>query len=168
MKPSLHKQKNLRGRIVGHVATIGPIREDGATPLQASEACDRSALAALDRLDRGPDILRWHGHVIVTFPTVCGWSYWIDTFSDAGYSVSCGLDSRETAIDRAIHHVAQHVWSHETDDTAFLATLPPSLRTEIKGWIAFQRAYVRFQAAGHSPNDCHHLACEASSASEAA
>jgi hypothetical protein len=84
MKPHVHKVKTPRGRIAGHTASIGPVTGgQRETPALAIDACDKEALAALYRLDRGTRVFRWRGHTIVVSPTVNGWEYWIDTSSCA-------------------------------------------------------------------------------------
>jgi hypothetical protein len=160
MKPSLSTLKNARGRIVAHAASLGPIRVQGATAKEASDACEKACADALVRLDRGTYLGTWRGHAFIVFPDAYGWSYWLDTFT-GGYSVSClAIAGREATIDNAIGHLAQVLWSHDTDDAEFVASLPPSLRNETQGWIVFQRAYARFRAEGHSETECHRLACE--------
>jgi len=162
MKPTITKLKNARGRITGYRAAIGPIEADGKTPAEATEACERATLDTLSRLERCRSVraLTWQGRTFVVAPTLDGWSYWLDTFSQ-GYSNMLPPSSFEDASDRAMHHLAQHVWNHDVeDDAAFVASLPSGIRSDLTGWIRFQRAYKIREAEGRNDNETHRLACE--------
>lgn len=162
MKPNVTKKKNVRGRIVGYAASIGPIEASGATPAQAVEACEREALWALERLDRGASVLRWRERMIIAMPCVSGWCYWFDGLSDKYFNAT-NASTREDAEDNALHHLAQNLWTSDVDDAAFVKGLPPSVAKEISGWIRFQRGYAKAKARGMSDNDAHRAGCEASS-----
>ena len=157
MKPSVGKLKNSRGRIVGYVASIGPVQTESyaMTPTEASTACERETLAALERLDRGTRVFQWQGHTVVVAPTVHGWSYWFDTLSRTDLANHVGAPTREDAENAALHHLAQHVWEPVFDDADFLATLPPSVARDISRWIHFQREYTRIRAEGKSDVEAH-------------
>lgn len=153
----------VRGRIIGYRAEIGPIEVIGSSPKDATEKCERLALAALERLRQGTTIRRWRGHIIVMEPTEYGWSYWVDTASDTSYRVMTSTTpsgTREHAFDSALKHLFHSVWQHDSDDAAMLASVPPSLRADLARWIGFQRAYKRHRDAGRPEIDCHRLACE--------
>jgi len=174
LKPEIRKRKTARGKIVGYSATIGPIEvsigdttlrstscnpsavsEPQGTPQTAGRACQVAVRDALDRLNQGARAGSISGQHYLVFPDVYGWSYWIGDCFHHDYS------TREAAIDRAIHHLAQNLWNHETDDQAFLQDLPVTLRHELASWIGFQRAYIRERNAGTIPESaCHRAACE--------
>lgn len=163
MKPTITKLKDARGRITGYRATLGPIGEDGTcdgnTPAAAIELCETACLAALRRLDSGTECRTWCGHTYAIVPTSQGWAYWLDTLS--GGRTQGAYSTHEECNARALHHLAQHVWTHDcADDAAFTLELPPAVRGEIAQWIRFQRAYSRHAATGKSDTECHRLACE--------
>jgi hypothetical protein len=159
MRPTITKQKNMRGRITAHRAAIGPIEVDGRTPAEASQQCETAAVAALRRLDNGSEFLRWHGHVYAIVPTLYGWNYWIDT-SESNHSQG-PYPTHEEANGAALSHLAQNVWEHDVaDDAAFVADLPDRVRADIAQWIRFQRAYRVHAATGKSDHESHRLACE--------
>ena len=158
MKPEVTKVKDARGRITGYRATIGPIDREGKTVAEASAACERATLEALARLDKGASAHQWNGHTFTIAPDSWGWSYVLPGFMPH----NAGAD-RDTAIRSAQFHLAQVTWTHETDDTAFLASLREDVASELAGWIRFQRAYKRIAAeGGRTDNEIHRLACEAS------
>lgn len=168
MKPILRKKKNIRGRIVCHTATIGPFEGQGETPALAVEAVESAVTGALARLDRGVFVHVWRGHVAVVAPSTGGWVYWIDTMSLPGQTQEAGNETREQAMDRALHHLAQNVWDPlaacDTDairdyDRAFVEGLPADVATEITRWIGFQRRYAALRAEGKTDNEAHRLAC---------
>jgi hypothetical protein len=162
MKPTLGKKKTIRGRIVCHTATIGPFEGQGETPALAIEACDGAVTNALARLDRGMFVHVWRGHVAIVAPSVSGWVYWIDTMSGVGRKQDAGsrCTTREQAMDRALHHLAQNVWELSVaDDVAFVEGLPGDVAEEIASWICFQRSYVALRAEGKSDVEAHRLAC---------
>jgi len=157
MKPTLTKHKDPRGRVKGHVATIGPIAIEGPTPSLAATKCSEEVLAALVRLDRGPRVLRWKGHVVIVAPMLDGWGYW---FGGAAGSSSVGLfqtvrGEREDAEDHALHHLAQNLWSPEVNDTTFLLGLPIKVQKELLDWIRWQRDYARLRAEGKTDQEAH-------------
>jgi hypothetical protein len=170
MKPdALSKRKDVRGRVTGHVATIGPVSVIGSTPAKAAELCEAATRAALARLNRGSRIIVWRGHTVVVMPTIYGWDYWIDTYSHADIKNTTSGQDREDAESDALHHLAQHLWSPEVDDEAFLSTehahetgLPYVVRDLMRPWIRFQRAYAKLRAEGASDVEAHRKACEAS------
>jgi hypothetical protein len=155
MKPTVKKIKAMRGRIVGYSAHIGEVKAEGATPTEASEACDRAVALALARLDRGVEIGSWRGHTYIVFPTVEAWGYWIDTSSVRSY---VGVSEREEAQDAALHHLAQNLWGPEVNDESFLVGLPLSVASELARWIRFQRSYAALRAEGKSDIEAHRLA----------
>jgi hypothetical protein len=164
MKPTIVKLKDVRGRITGYRASIGTVEREGKSPAEACAACEAATLDALQRLDNGSDVHRWQGHVYLLAPTTYGWGYWLDTFSE-GYSAHGPYPSHEEANGAALHHLAQNVWTHDVaDDAAFTGDLPPKVRSDVRQWIRFQRAYKRIAAeGGHNDNEIHRrLACEAS------
>jgi hypothetical protein len=165
MKPETKKLKNARGRITGYRATLGDglIVCDAPTPAEAVADCERFCVDALQRLARGTTVRRWRGHVFVVMPTLGGYAYWLDTFPDT-YTVSRGRETHEEAYGAALHHLAQNLWEHDEDDAAFVADLPPRVRTDVEHWIRFQRAYKVERDRGRSDVDAHRLACEAASA----
>jgi hypothetical protein len=66
-------------------------------------------------------------------------------------------------VRQALGHLAQNLWTHETNDKEFLsdfAKLAPV--DELRRWIRFQRAYLLFQTQGVPENELHRRACEAS------
>lgn len=145
---TVNKRKDVRGRIVGYTATIGPIDVDGETPAAATEGALWAVRLALDRLAQGRAIVVWQGHTIVVSPTPYGWDYWIDTFK-LEYAITCPNATREGAIDHALYHLAQNDWTHETDDRAYLDTVPEKMRADLAGYFTWQRTYARLKAAGH-------------------
>lgn len=171
MKPdALSKRKDVRGRVTGHVATIGPVSVTGSTPAKASELCEAATRAALARLNRGSRVIVWRGHTIVVMPTIYGWDYWIDTYSRPDTKNTTTGQDREDAENDALHHLARHLWSPEVDDEKFLGNepsteetgLPYIVRDLMRPWIKFQRAYAKFRAEGASDVEAHRKACEAS------
>ena len=160
MKPTIRKIRDIRGRkITGYSATLGPIEAYGSTPSEAQTSAWGSVARTLERLDRGAFIGHWNGRAYVVIPDVAGWAYWIDTSSSAHITSSNYLE-RESAINAALYHLAQNLWTAETADTAYLLSLPESLRPELASWIGFQRAYLRERAAGTPENLIHQIACE--------
>ena len=162
MKPTITKLKDARGRITGYRAELGAVTRDGKTVAEANEACEHATLEALARLDKGASAHAWNGHTFTIAPDLYGWSYVLP-----GHMPQSAGENRETAITSALHHLAQVTWTHETDDAAFLASLPDakrfdgeSLASELAGWIRFQRAYKVRAAQGLSDTECHRLACE--------
>jgi hypothetical protein len=157
MKPTVLKRKDSRGRITGYVAHIFSVDSPlCATAVEASAACERETLAALHRLDRGTRIFKWQGHTVVVAPTIEGWSYWIDTSTRTDFdSHVAGSATREDAENAALSHLAQNVWEPVFDDVSFLATLPPSVASELAPWIRFQRSYATLRAAGKSDAEAH-------------
>ena len=129
MKPTLSKSKNARGRVLAHVATIGPITRQGATPEEAAELCEAATLDALARLFQGTEIRRWRGHMAIIAPTSEGWCYWLSTAAGEGIANYVGPD-RAKAIVSALHHLAQNAWTPDVDDQEFLAVFrsPKRLR----------------------------------------
>ncbi len=61
MKPTITKLKDVRGRITGYRAALGPVERDGKTPAEASAACEAASLDALQRLDYVTDVHEWRG-----------------------------------------------------------------------------------------------------------
>jgi hypothetical protein len=139
----------------GYSANIGEVSAGGASPSEATEACERAVMAALERLDCGPVLSSWRGHTYVVFPTTGGWGYWVDTSSCRNY---VGGD-RESAKHSALHHLAQNLWTADVSDSDFVFTLPPSVASEISRWIRFQRSYAALRAEGKSDVEAHRLAC---------
>ncbi len=157
MKPKVYKHKDARGRIVGYGAELGAIVGKGATPALAVAECDQLTIAAIKRLDRGTAIGKWREHTYVVSPHVNGWEYWIDTFSQLGYSVSGSWDQREDCVDAALHHLAQNLWSRDTDDTAMIASLPVGPAKDMKGWIAWQRQMIAFEGQGYTQDQARQM-----------
>lgn len=154
------KLKNARGRITGYEAGFGPIVAQGATPQEAQENCERAVRSALDRLERGADVARWRDRVWAVFPTVEGWSYWIETGCDGrGQPARVGA-TREDATDQALHHLAQNLWEHSADDATFTQGLPSAVAAQLSDWIGFQRLYVAHRSNGKTDVEAHRLACE--------
>jgi len=163
MRPTVTKLKDVRGRITGYRAAIGPIEREAKTPADAVVACEAATLLALRRLDHGPQFSQRWGHVYCVAPTLYGFAYWLDTWGawGAGQSVQGAYATHEEANAHALRHLAQNVWTHDTDDAAFLAVLPEEVvRAEVAQWIRFQRAYFVRKAEGRSDVECHRLACE--------
>lgn len=158
MKPTITKVKNLRGRITGYRAAIGPVEREGKTAKEAAQACEQAALEALGRLDNGSEIKRWRDRVYIVIPTTEGWKYWMDGFC-SDYFVG-PYQRHEDANGAALHHLAQNLWDHDQDDATFGEGLPPKVRADVEQWIRFQRAYKLHKAAGRTDNECHRLACE--------
>jgi hypothetical protein len=153
MKPTIGKWKDSKHRIVEYSGAIGPIKANGKTPNEASAACETAVLDALKRLELGTTIGQWSGHTWIVFPTIDGYNYWLDTFSGPHYSVS-SPGSREHAIDKALFHLAQSVWTHAVpDDTAFVDGLPYGIRAELGAYFAWQREYRRLADRGYSDTD---------------
>ena len=160
IKAEVTKRKNVRGRVVAHVGSIGPISVDGKDAKDAGERAVSETFDALKRLDQGMYIKRFRGHVAVVAPTCWGWRYWIDTFSD-DYSQDCGDvatggSNRNEAMARALHHLAQNVWNHEvTDDRKFVEELPEQVAQDILRGIAWQRHYRVLTTQGMSHEEAH-------------
>jgi len=167
MKPTTRKHKDIRGRKVrGYSAAFGPIETSDMhqTPADAIATCERSVLGALARLDDGAKILEWRQHLIVIIPTVVGWAYWIDTFSRKYFNGS-GAGDFDTCERSALLHIGQALWNHETDDQEYLSSVTrPDVRSELAGWIGFQRCYRQIQTAGEitDKGQIHQAACEMS------
>lgn len=165
LKPSVHKVKDLRGRkIVGYRAQLGSIDSTiQPTAAKAIEECYQLVREAIERLAQGPKIKHWRGHLIVVTPRLyaLGWSYWIDTFSTGNDSGSNYPDSI-AAYNSAIYHLAQSLWSADSDDHELISAVPSVKdRAELAGWIGFQRAYISIRSAGEvSEIDTHRAACE--------
>lgn len=157
MKPTVKKLKNVRGRIIGYTATIGPIEETATTGPDASVKCESAVSEALERLSRGTYIGSAWGRTYVVAPTPQGWAYWLDTFSRSDYFCAGAWPSRKDAIDAALYHSGQGAWSPELDDVAFLATADYHVRRRLARWIGFQRAY---DACPTDTPDKHRWACE--------
>lgn len=159
MKSTVAKVKDVRGRITSYSASIGPIKVSAETPKEAVMKCEQSVIGALGRLDRGPEIARWRGHTYVVAPTVDGWFYWLDTFSSIDYRCHI-VGAREEAVDAALHHLAQQLWTQAVDDAAFVIGLPSGVAKTIVDWIGFQRRYAKHKESGKNDIECHRLACE--------
>lgn len=167
MKPTIRKQKNVRGRVTGHVATIGPIESSvRPTPSEAATECESLTIDALARLDRGTYIGDWHGRRYVVSPTTSGWRYWHDGLSRVDTFVDVAGD-REDAIDSALHHLAQAAWTIDADDDAFCVGLPREVAKQIRTWIVFQRAYASAKKSGATDTEAHRIGCEESSRADA-
>lgn len=163
MKPTIHKRKDVRGRkALGYTGVIGAIAgPEAPTPAAAAELAETTVLAAIGRLAAGPKIDTWCGHTYAVYPTVDGWAYWIDTFSN-GYGVSASGDRFQVELS-AIAHLAQNVWTAEYDDHVLLQDVPPAVRPGLASWIAFQRCYIRIRNAGDIPEAQYHdAACQMS------
>ena len=171
MRASVQKCKNIRGRITGYRASIGPVEVTAPIEAQANAECEQSTLNALARLERGTHVIVWRGHTVVVAPTVDGWSYYLDTFSrDYGIRFqSARGPTREDAEDNALHHLAQCLWTLDVEnDNEFLIGLPKSVQGELRGWIAFQRSYAALRATGASDVEAHAKASHAPSQAEVA
>lgn len=164
LKPTIHKLRGMTGRAIrAYRASIGPLEYSAATQPEAIDGVERNVISALDRLDSGVRIGRWNGHVYFVAPAIDGWVYWVDT-CDSAYVTSSGYGSREHAERAAYFHLAQNLWTPETDDYAYLAlVLDRGIRLEIASWIGFQRAYRQIQAAGELTDhgQIHQAACNA-------
>lgn len=160
MKPTIRKLKDIRGRrIVGYNARFALAEGNGPDPSTATARCEEALHAAMSRLDRATLIGRWRDHVYVVFPTLHGWSYWIDTFTHADYTIACGLSDREGAQDSAMHHLAQNLWTLDVEsDDAFIEGLSTKVREQLRSWILFQRSYARLKAEGKTDAEAHRLA----------
>ena len=161
-KPTIAKVKNMRGRIEGYRATIGPVEAIRATPKEAAEACELAARQALARLARGTIVCTWQGHAMAITPTVDGWSYWIDTMSAPDVRIACPTSHDElAAYEAALSHLAQGAWEPDADDRAFVEWIPSArVRGRIAEWIGFQREYTKARAAGAGDVEAHRLGCE--------
>lgn len=160
LTPTLTKRRDVRGRrVLAHVATFGPLSAEGSDPKAATQSLSQSLTAAVDRLSAGTYIGQWAGHTFVVSPDPYGWVYWIDTFSRTDYQPSAGR-TRELAIHSALTHLGQQVWTPETDDRAFLLSLPIATRRDFASWIGFQRAFIRERLAGTPEPLIHRQACE--------
>lgn len=157
MKPNVRKLKNIRGRIVGFEAKIGPVEALGDTAKEASESCERAVDAALTRLSRGTIIRNWRGKLYVVTPTVDGWAYWIDGFT-SDYRVM-GTATQEVCENAALHHLGQALWSLDVaSDEDFFVGLPASVREELIRWARWQRSYAEHRAAGMTDVQAHQAA----------
>lgn len=161
MKPIISTLRKRNGRgIAGYRATFGPVSADGISKVLATDACKEAVRAALVRLEEGAVIGRLMGHVYIVSPNTSGWEYWIDT-SAAGFCTSMNHPTKTDAVHAAIHHLAQNLWTKDTDDCAFLGSLPSSVQRDLAGWIAFQRVYLSL--GEHPGTDAHRFACDHSS-----
>ena len=151
MKPVMSKRKDSKGRITGHVATVGPIQGEGPTGRDAVTNNEILVGAALDRLDRGTLIGQYKGHTYVVSPTIHGWTYWLDTFSSTTYGCDAGTD-KDGAKYQAISHLAKTVWTLDDDDQAFVIGLPVTLQRELVEYFQWQRAYRKFRDMGQTDN----------------
>ena len=157
MKPVITVRKML-GR-VGYAAELHGLYVEAASKREAREAWATAAQAALVRLDRGAYIGRWRGHLYVVSPDAGGWRYWFDMFSTTDV-FGTELGTREDAQDRALHHLAQCLWTPEVDDDeAFVANLPPKVQRDLIGWMSWQRRYARAKANGLNDAQAHEEAC---------
>lgn len=163
MKPTIRKIKDIRGRKVrGYEASLGALTSAHCdTSKAAIEDLEYLTIKAIDRLANGPTIARWQGHQLVVYPTLAGWGYWLDTFSSTKYGCDVGDKDPIEAYNRAVYHLAQNIWTADTDDHELLAAVPDvAKRAELAGWIAFQRAYLSIKAMGQTAeNDLHAAAC---------
>ncbi|HWH75948.1 MAG TPA: hypothetical protein VNT76_01205 [Candidatus Binatus sp.] len=157
MKPTITKQKDIRGRVRSHCATIGPVTYSSA--VSAADAivnCERETTAALERLDRGTIIRRWNGHIYIVSPDAFGWRAWCDVFSQTDYYIGSS-GTREEAEDAILHHLASIVWTHEDDDHAFVATLPERMRADLLKRFAWYRAMKTFMAQGYTDDQARQM-----------
>jgi hypothetical protein len=168
MKPKVYKRKDARGRITGYGAEFRAVVGHGETPALAVADCERVLVAAVDRLYRGASIGRWQDHLYVVSPHVDGWEYWIDTFSQCGYSVVLlgRQGTREMCVDAALQHLAQNLWTRDTHDAEMIASLPAAPAREIKDWISWQRQMIAFQAQGYTQDQARQLIAQGTTAGE--
>ena len=154
MKTEITKTHNLRGRITGYMASNDYIHAAGKTPKEAKQALDKISEECLSNLIKGVRFNRFQNHVLSVFPTVSGWSYWIDTFNPDYYIGP--YSTMEEAENRAFYHLAQNLWSlNITNDSNFLSCLPEIVKNELHGWIKWQRSYAMLKSQGLSDNDAH-------------
>jgi hypothetical protein len=160
MKPTLHKVQTRTGRRIHcYYATGHGIEAEGKTPREARLAWDLAAMGALGRLERGTFIGQFRGHTFVVFPTLYGWSYWLDTFTH-GYTGHGAGQTQEDAQDHALHHLAQNLWDVSCDDdAAFCASIPvESVRDKIASWVRWQRGYEAGRLLGLTDEACRERA----------
>lgn len=158
MKPTLTKITNARGSTIGHRASFGPISgSTDATPADARVSCEREVLTALERLDHGTSVHVWNGHTYVLSPTTHGWCYWLDTFGPGRYSTCGGYATMGEANTCALSHLAQNVWTHDDDDTAFVALLPEGMRREKLQYFGWQRQMRAFTAQGYTSDQARQM-----------
>lgn len=158
IKPRIVKLRDVRGRrSVGYSAELSGVTANGPTAKDATTALEVLIVQNLERLTEGPIFGTWNGHAYAVVPAVDGWLYWIDTFS-ASYQGSIQRSTRAETVLSAIHHLAQNTWTADTDDPSFLTMIPIAIRSDLAGWIGFQRAYIRELAADPniSPAIAHH------------
>ena len=157
MNITIHKQKSARGRITGYSAHNDVMHAEGNTPAEAKANLDKDVINCLGRLARGPIMNRWNNHNWIVWPTIEGWAYWIDTFS-IGYYIA-GIESKERAVESAMHHLAQSIWELScADDDEFLRGLPDKSSADLKHWIKWQRSYAALKAQGKTDNEAHQMA----------
>lgn len=160
LRPTVTKRKDLRGRIVGYSASIGPIELGGCcdTPKGASRDVETLALRALERLAEGPIFGVALGHAYAVAPSIYGWQYWCDLFSSC-YSTESGHSRAETERE-VIRHIAACVWTHETDDPSFLASIPKLTdadRKDLASRFAWYRDMRALTAEGYADNDARQI-----------
>jgi hypothetical protein len=158
MKPTVTKQKDIRGRIRSHVATFGPITYSSAvSAADAIAGCERETVDALERLDRGSIIRQWNGHTYIVSPDANGWRMWCDAFSTPDYFIGTN-GTRERAEDDILTHLAAVVWSYDVaDDRAYVATLPERLRAELLQRFAWYRAMKTFTSQGYTDDQARQM-----------
>lgn len=143
-----HRTVKTGRRVTGHAATLGPIEGTGPTVAEALTAAETAVREALARLDQGLHIGQWQGHTYVVAPDLFGWRYWLDTFSPGYLGNTMTAGTRQAVIHSALHHLAQNLWTPETDDRAFLDSLPIELHSELNGWMSWQRRFASLRAEG--------------------
>lgn len=152
-----------------HYAERGNISAQGASKSEAK--ANLESLISWYCAQPGPVIESRFGFTLVIVPIPTGWQ--IDVFDAAELQHgarrhSCshiGQVSLSDALDSARSHAAQNAWPADIpDDSAFVETagLPVGKAGDLARWIRFQRSYLKFKAAGHTPNDCHRMACDSS------
>jgi hypothetical protein len=152
-----------------HYAERGAFRIEGASKSEAKANLD----SALDWICEQPSSLVETRFGLVLFVSATLYGYETRVIDPAEldhgkrFYSSCQY-GRGTFADMVQHvrnHAAQYAWKAETsDDSAFVAMtgLNADKANDLARWIKFQRSYIEFRSAGHTPNECHRLACEAS------
>jgi len=158
LKPVITARKDRRARTTHYQADLGPVTVSELDRATAGERCEAEVRAALERLERGPQIGQWRGHTYVIAPDVAGWCYWTSAFSSSNVRNS-QRGSREDVENAALRHLAQITWTHDVeDDTAYVEGLPFSIRAGLVSYFAWQRTYKAARDAGHDDEQARQLA----------
>lgn len=158
LKPTIKKLKDLRGRIKGYRAHLGPLNADAATSKEAVAALDLHLRATMKRLDEGTLIGTWRSTTYVVAPDTTGWRYWTSVFSRVDYWVTVGTGTKEDAVNDALSHTAKTIWHRHWDDTIFVEGLPVKIQKELIWYFNWQRAYAVAVEQGHNDTQARAIA----------